>query len=266
MDLSIGNKIKSLRKQRGITQEQLAESIGISFQAVSKWENNITLPDITLAPALASFFGVTMDELFDFNLRETEAKIEAICDEAYTYRTDDPQKSRAILEEGLKAYPDNDILLNNLLYVMDYEHDPDEVIRTASKLIDATPFEDVRLDALRLMAEAYQQKGDLESAEAAIEQIPEIYFSKLSVAASLLTGKKQYEAAEKQKWISFEDTLNMMRVITDCLEKTGDYVAALAEAKRAAALLEAMDNERFRDVFGKEIAAQIARLSSKTGE
>ena len=58
----------------------------------------------------------------------------------------------------------------------------------------------------------------------------------------------------------------MMRVITDCLEKTGDYVAALAEAKRAAALLEAMDNERFRDVFGKEIAAQIARLSSKTGE
>ena len=69
MDLSIGNKIKSLRKQRGITQEQLAESIGISFQAVSKWENNITLPDITLAPALVSFFGFTMDELFDFNLR-----------------------------------------------------------------------------------------------------------------------------------------------------------------------------------------------------
>ncbi len=41
---------------------------------------------------------------------------------------------------------------------------------------------------------------------------------------------------------------------------------AKIEAKRAAALLEAMDNERFRDVFGKEIAAQIARLSSKTGE
>lgn len=42
--MNIGNKIRELRKQRGITQEQLAESIGISFQAVSKWENNIALP------------------------------------------------------------------------------------------------------------------------------------------------------------------------------------------------------------------------------
>lgn len=51
--MNIGNKIRELRKQRGITQEQLAESIGISFQAVSKWENNIALPDITLVPVLA---------------------------------------------------------------------------------------------------------------------------------------------------------------------------------------------------------------------
>ena len=50
MNLSIGNKIKALRKEHGITQEQLADSIGISFQAVSKWENNIALPDITLVP------------------------------------------------------------------------------------------------------------------------------------------------------------------------------------------------------------------------
>ena len=66
MKLSIGNKIKALRRERGITQEQLAESIGISFQAVSKWENDISLPDITLVPALASYFNISIDELFDF--------------------------------------------------------------------------------------------------------------------------------------------------------------------------------------------------------
>ena len=60
--MNLGSKIKELRKQRGITQEQLANAIGISFQAVSKWENNIALPDITLAPVLANYFGVTMDE------------------------------------------------------------------------------------------------------------------------------------------------------------------------------------------------------------
>ena len=81
--MNIGNKIKELRKQRGITQEQLAGSIGISFQAVSKWENNIALPDITLAPILANYFGVSMDELFDFSLEEMEKEIKEIVDDAY---------------------------------------------------------------------------------------------------------------------------------------------------------------------------------------
>ena len=115
--MNIGNKIRELRKQRGITQEQLAESIGISFQAVSKWENNIALPDITLVPVLASYFGVSMDELFDFNLKEIEHAVRIITEKAYQYRESNPAESRRILEEGLKKYPENDILLNNLLYV-----------------------------------------------------------------------------------------------------------------------------------------------------
>jgi len=260
MQLNIGNKIKTLRKQRGITQEQLADAIGISFQAVSKWENGIALPDIMLAPALASYFGISMDDLFDYNLRETEEKVEAICDRAYEYRASDPLRSREILEEGLKAYPDNDILLNNLLYVMDCENNPDEVIRTASKLIDATAQMDVKYDALRLVAEAYAAKGDMESAEAAIEHIPEIYFSKLSVAAWLLKGDKKYEAAEKQKWIAFEDTLNMMGRIAECLEEKGDSAGALDEMNRAKALIDVMGNEAFKG-YADSIDKQIIRLS-----
>ena len=105
--MNIGNKIKELRKQRGITQEQLADSIGVSFQAVSKWENNIALPDITLAPALASYFGVSMDVLFDFDLQEIEDKAFAIAKESWKYRNSDWEKARNIIDEGLKTYPDN---------------------------------------------------------------------------------------------------------------------------------------------------------------
>ena len=175
--MNIGNKIRELRKQRGITQEQLAESIGISFQAVSKWENNIALPDITLVPVLASYFGVSMDELFDFNLKKIEHAVRIITEKAYQYRESNPAESRRILEEGLKKYPENDILLNNLLYVLDYSVKPDETIAIASKLIEKTNQNDVKYDALRFLAYAYKAKGDLESAEAAIEQIPEIYFA-----------------------------------------------------------------------------------------
>ena len=202
--MKIGTKIKELRKQRSITQEQLANSIGISFQAVSKWENNLALPDISLAPLLASYFGVSMDDLFDFHLTELEQKVDAICKEAYQYRESDPEKSRAILEEGLKTYPDNDIILNNLLYVINYTEKPDETIAIAGKLSETTRESDVKYDALRFLAYAYKAKGDIDSAKAALEQIPEIYFTKLTEIAYLLEGKEKLEAAEKQKWISFE--------------------------------------------------------------
>ena len=76
--MNIGHKIKELRKERGITQEQLANNIGISFQAISKWETGIALPDITLTPILASYFGISMDELFDFSLQKIEIEIEKI--------------------------------------------------------------------------------------------------------------------------------------------------------------------------------------------
>ena len=260
--MNIGNKIRELRKQRGITQEQLAESIGISFQAVSKWENNIALPDITLVPVLASYFGVSMDELFDFNLKEIEHAVMIITEKAYQYRESNPAESRRILKDGLKKYPENDILLNNLLYVLDYSVKPDETIAIASKLIEKTNQNDVKYDALRFLAYAYKAKGDLESAEAAIEQIPEIYFTKLTEKAYLLSGKAKFEAAEKQKWISFENLLQMMWKLAEYYEENGKIDKAIAETKKALNLISIIGNSQF-DTYVKFFSKQIERLKSR---
>lgn len=67
MELKIGAAIKRFRTERGITQEELADKIGVSFQAVSKWETNTTTPDIAVIPQLALFFGVSIDALFSMN-------------------------------------------------------------------------------------------------------------------------------------------------------------------------------------------------------
>ena len=56
-------KIAVLRKSRGFTQQELADLLGVSFQTVSKWENRVTMPDITMLPALAELFAVSVDEL-----------------------------------------------------------------------------------------------------------------------------------------------------------------------------------------------------------
>lgn len=260
--MNIGNKIKKLRKLQGITQEQLAESIGVSFQAVSKWENNIALPDITLAPILASYFGVSMDELFDFNLKEIECKVDKITLEAYKYRVSDPKKSRQILEEGLKKYPENDILLNNLLYVMNYSKKPDETIALASKLIEKTNRSDVKFDALRFLAYAYKAKGEIKSAEAAIEQIPEIYFTKLTEKAFLLSGKAKFEAAEKQKWISLENMIQMMWKMAECYEDDGNIEKAIDETEKALNLVIVIQNPKF-DSYIEYFSSQTERLKAK---
>ena len=63
MDMTIGKRIAHLRKEKGLTQEELAQHMGISPQAVSKWENDQTCPDISALPKLARPFDVTVDEL-----------------------------------------------------------------------------------------------------------------------------------------------------------------------------------------------------------
>ena len=122
--------------------EQLAALLGVSPQSVSKWENCLTAPDITLLPALAGVFRVSIDELFDYNQRETEQAVMEICRASWEYRESDRLRSREILREGLKHFPGNAVLLNNYLYTLDFESENDEIIRTAGKPIPAIFAED----------------------------------------------------------------------------------------------------------------------------
>jgi transcriptional regulator with XRE-family HTH domain len=92
MNIKLGAKLRQLRTERGITQEALAQEIGVSFQAVSKWETDTTTPDIALLPDLAKFFAVTLDDLFSLTPDDHIEKIDAmlrddfiITDENFTW-------------------------------------------------------------------------------------------------------------------------------------------------------------------------------------
>ena len=71
MEIKICEMIREQRRLRGISQEKLAEACGVTVQAVSKWETQMSLPDISILPLIASFFGITMDVLFFGTERET---------------------------------------------------------------------------------------------------------------------------------------------------------------------------------------------------
>ena len=66
--MRIGDKIRALRKNKNLTQAELAQALSVSSQSVSKWENHLSVPDISLLPVLARYFGITMDELFGYRL------------------------------------------------------------------------------------------------------------------------------------------------------------------------------------------------------
>lgn len=74
--MELGKKIKHLRFQAGLTQEQLAEKLGIGAQSVSKWENAVAMPDIAALPLLAEIFGVSIDDLFDVTTEQRLNRIE----------------------------------------------------------------------------------------------------------------------------------------------------------------------------------------------
>lgn len=72
---ALGRRIARLRREKELKQEELATQLGISSQAVSKWENDQTCPDITALPALAEILGVTVDELLTGKTQETEPAV-----------------------------------------------------------------------------------------------------------------------------------------------------------------------------------------------
>ena len=72
---TLGDRIKFHRKRLGMTQEQLAVRMGVSAQAVSKWENNLSCPDISVLPDLADVFGISVDELLGKGAVTREAEI-----------------------------------------------------------------------------------------------------------------------------------------------------------------------------------------------
>ena len=214
MSIKMGEKIRSLRKNKNVSQEVLAQYLGVSFQAVSKWENGSALPDVAMIPAIASFFDVSTDELFDFNRMEQEKKIQQLCWDAADYRFTDPKKAEAMLREGLKQFPGNDIILNNLLYTMRSPERSDEVVTICKSILEVTRDDEVKYDVLRILAETYHTMGQQALVKPTLEQIPELYFSKLELAAKLLDGEEAMDAAKRHACLARDDLLDMLSRIS----------------------------------------------------
>lgn len=83
MLIKIGTIIKKLRLENDITQDMLANAIGITPQAISRWESEVAYPDIELLPQIADYFSVSIDELIGYKLSEKEKALESLREELH---------------------------------------------------------------------------------------------------------------------------------------------------------------------------------------
>jgi len=79
-NIVLADNIQKFRKRIGMTQEELAKELGVTFQAVSKWENAKTAPDILFLPTMADLFGCSIDDLFSYVSRNNRQEINIIPD------------------------------------------------------------------------------------------------------------------------------------------------------------------------------------------
>lgn len=139
--MEIGKKIRNLRLEKEVKQEELAEYLGVSIQAVSKWETEASVPDIALLPGIAVFFGVTIDELFQLS---DEAEFERIENMFWHERRIAPETFDhcvRFLEGVLKSDPKNVRAYCCLAYL--YNHraasDHDMASEYAKKALELAP-------------------------------------------------------------------------------------------------------------------------------
>lgn len=119
MNIYFGENFKKLRKEKDLTQENLADFLGVTFQAISKWERGETYPDITMLPAIASFFNSSVDDLLGVNQAINEEKLSDLIEK---YDNLSSARSRKEMLEEMKQISSNDfrVLLRELGYLVHF--------------------------------------------------------------------------------------------------------------------------------------------------
>ena len=105
MKSNLSSNIRSLRKEKGLTQEQLAEVFGVTVGAVHKWEAGLSTPELTLMMEIADFFDVSLDTLVGFDVRDNRIEVLAKRLRKLTDKMDTQVLTEA--EKALKKYPNN---------------------------------------------------------------------------------------------------------------------------------------------------------------
>lgn len=226
MQLDLGNNIRQLRRRDKRTQESLAEALGVTSQAVSRWESGGSYPDMNLIPSIANFFGVSIDELFGYE-SDRERRIDAMA--AEIDRMNDQNSGRdvciteciALARSALVEFPGNEKLMISLAsalfkagyvrygerHVIDAEgysvYDTEyhrgyaewnEAVALYEKVLETLPWGKLQDRATDELSQLYLNLGEYEKGNALAESAPSMWNSREFLRAYACDGKQGVRA------------------------------------------------------------------------
>ena len=193
--MEIGTIIKRLRREKNITQERLAEYLSLSPQAISRWENGITYPDIATIPAIASFFCVTSDLLLGIDKDKREESVQQYLSEYFRLNASgEVQKALELMTEAKNKYPGDFRILIKYAWALAatvyVENDCEsakteeernsihqEIVTVCNNIVEDCTIDDIRYNAIDLLSLAYSELGDKENAIKAAKRLPDITYT-----------------------------------------------------------------------------------------
>lgn len=177
--LYLHENLKRFRTEKGLTQEEVAGVLGVSAQAVSRWETGSACPDVELLPSLANFYSVTLDALVGMDrLREEDGLRNVFCETHELVQAGETEKAVETLRRGLRIWPGNAGLLSELSLALTRLGDRvslTEAAEISERVLETCDNEAIRSTARANLCRIFLGLGETEKARRLARTLPHVW-------------------------------------------------------------------------------------------
>lgn len=228
MKRNIGEVIRTLRKEKQLTQENLAEALGVSFQSVSRWENGLAYPDITLVPIIARFFNVSTDTLFDMDNEDLQKQHSDLEASYLQFRSmGDTESCISLMQEARKEFPRDYHFMMNLAESMESYSDGSkkqrEIYKNANygetihslcrQVLEDCNADSERYRAIQLLCNYYSMRGNIGEAIHLLDGVADMRHCREILLGNILSGTEKLHGLQENMLFAIDYAADTMTKI-----------------------------------------------------